>query len=253
MINLFRKIRKRLISESKIGQFLIYSIGEIFLVVIGILFALGINNWNENRKLQKKEISTVENIIEEVEFNNAVLKAINNTDSLSIINNKKLLKILKDENSQYTDSMSYAFGYMLANKLFIIRKIIYENLKSNDFNVIRSDSIRTKLSFYYDGIYSYLENQQNQSKRYARNTFIVSIYKNFEQISLGRLVPNNYNKLKNDRDFKNAFSFYTHTVEASYNQNISYYVYLESFKQELDQYLSELKIREKNQHLFSWQ
>ncbi|QCK15739.1 DUF6090 family protein [Mangrovivirga cuniculi] len=55
MINLFRKIRKQLISESKIGQFLIYSIGEIILVVIGILFALGINNWNENRKLQKKK------------------------------------------------------------------------------------------------------------------------------------------------------------------------------------------------------
>ncbi|QCK15740.1 hypothetical protein [Mangrovivirga cuniculi] len=140
---------------------------------------------------------------------------------------------------------------MLNNKIFVIRKIIYENLKSNDFNVIRSDSIRAQLSVYYDGIYSYLENQQNERKLYARKTFSVLINKNFEQIALDRFVPNDYDKLKNDRAFINAFSFYTHNIQANYNQNIAYYYYLESFKNDLDDYLSELKIGEDNQGLFS--
>ncbi|MCK0180637.1 DUF6090 family protein, partial [Flavobacteriaceae bacterium S0862] len=50
MIKFFRKIRQNLLSEGKTGKYLKYAIGEIVLVVIGILMALQINNWNENRK-----------------------------------------------------------------------------------------------------------------------------------------------------------------------------------------------------------
>ena len=50
MIKFFRKIRQELLTENKIGQYLKYAIGEILLVVIGILIALQINNWNEARK-----------------------------------------------------------------------------------------------------------------------------------------------------------------------------------------------------------
>jgi len=51
MIKFFRKIRQRLLNENKFSKYLIYAIGEIVPVVIGILIALQINNWNENRKL----------------------------------------------------------------------------------------------------------------------------------------------------------------------------------------------------------
>jgi hypothetical protein len=54
MIKFFRKIRQKLLSENKFSKYLIYAIGEIFLVVLGILIALQINNWNENRKQQNK-------------------------------------------------------------------------------------------------------------------------------------------------------------------------------------------------------
>ncbi|SDC88202.1 hypothetical protein SAMN04488104_100881 [Algoriphagus faecimaris] len=54
MISLFRKIRQKLLKQNKMGSDLKYAIGEIFLVVIGILIALQINNWNENRKTETK-------------------------------------------------------------------------------------------------------------------------------------------------------------------------------------------------------
>jgi hypothetical protein len=57
MIKFFRKIRQRLLSENKFSKYLIYAIGEIILDVIGILIALSINNWNENRKIKNLEIS----------------------------------------------------------------------------------------------------------------------------------------------------------------------------------------------------
>jgi len=50
MIKFFRKIRQKLLTENKFSKYLLYAIGEIILVVIGILIALSINNWNEERK-----------------------------------------------------------------------------------------------------------------------------------------------------------------------------------------------------------
>jgi len=54
MIKFFRKIRQKLLTENKFSKYLIYAIGEIILVVIGILIALSINNWNENQKTETK-------------------------------------------------------------------------------------------------------------------------------------------------------------------------------------------------------
>ena len=57
MIRFFRNIRQKLAAENNVAKYLRYAIGEILLVVIGILIALQINNWNENRK--QSELKTV--------------------------------------------------------------------------------------------------------------------------------------------------------------------------------------------------
>jgi hypothetical protein len=54
MIKFFRKIRQGLISESKFSKYLLYAIGEIVLVVIGIFIALQLNLWSENRIISLK-------------------------------------------------------------------------------------------------------------------------------------------------------------------------------------------------------
>ncbi|MCB0656887.1 MAG: hypothetical protein KDC57_12160, partial [Saprospiraceae bacterium] len=50
MINFFRNIRGQLLAENKLVRYLIYALGEIILIILGILIALQINNWNEKRK-----------------------------------------------------------------------------------------------------------------------------------------------------------------------------------------------------------
>jgi len=62
MIKFFRKIRQRLLSENKFNKYLVYAIGEIILVVIGILIALQINNANENAKENKVLKGYLQNI-----------------------------------------------------------------------------------------------------------------------------------------------------------------------------------------------
>lgn len=63
MIKLFRNIRQNLIMENKNSKYLKYAIGEIVLVVIGILIALQINNWNEGKKAKEREILFYQNAL----------------------------------------------------------------------------------------------------------------------------------------------------------------------------------------------
>ena len=66
MIKFFRKIRYDLMEKNRTGKYLKYAVGEIVLVVIGILIALSINNWNEGRKNDQKESLLIKNIIEDL-------------------------------------------------------------------------------------------------------------------------------------------------------------------------------------------
>ncbi|MFD2725701.1 DUF6090 family protein [Hyunsoonleella rubra] len=67
MIKFFRKIRQKLLSENKFSKYLLYAIGEIVLVVIGILIALQINDWNEQRKNQDKYQSIYTSVYADIE------------------------------------------------------------------------------------------------------------------------------------------------------------------------------------------
>ena len=92
MIKFFRKIRQNLLSEGKTGKYLKYALGEIVLVVVGILIALSLNNWNQNVTYKNELVQTVKEIRsdlnrdilflrEEINFSEAF---INNVD-LSLI------------------------------------------------------------------------------------------------------------------------------------------------------------------------
>lgn len=74
MIRFFRFFRLRFLSENKISKYLVYAIGEIILVVIGILIALQVNNWNEKRKLEAKVSENLHSLSQEIRTNKEVLR-----------------------------------------------------------------------------------------------------------------------------------------------------------------------------------
>ena len=80
MIKFFRKIRQQLLEEHRFTKYLLYAIGEIVLVVIGILIALQIDNWNEERKNTEIKKSLVENLIADLNMD------IQNMETLNTIN-----------------------------------------------------------------------------------------------------------------------------------------------------------------------
>ncbi len=76
MIKFFRRIRQRLLRKSNFSKYLLYAIGEIILVVIGILIALQINNWNEAIKNAKTEQEFYKEILSDLEKDNIKLEGL---------------------------------------------------------------------------------------------------------------------------------------------------------------------------------
>ncbi len=148
MIKFFRKIRQRLLSENKFSRYLIYAIGEIILVVIGILIALQINNWNEQRKIQDNQEKYLINLKREA-FNNleAVNLAINFAETTNLWQTK-IFKLIDGNQDTITENfISKAFGAVfLFTFCFNYENSVLSELKtSGDLKNINNDSLRKYL------------------------------------------------------------------------------------------------------------
>ena len=97
MIKFFRKIRQKLLDENRFSKYLIYAIGEIVLVVIGILIALQINNWNENEKIKTEERILITGLIQNIENDIRSLKSLKKRDSIFIDAIRILLSAFKND------------------------------------------------------------------------------------------------------------------------------------------------------------
>jgi len=82
MIKFFRKIRYQLLGEGKTGKYLKYAIGEILLVVIGILIALSINNWNIHQIEQNEERNYLTRLVQDLKWDiNEIMAVVKENQS----------------------------------------------------------------------------------------------------------------------------------------------------------------------------
>jgi len=155
MINFFRKIRKKLADENKPLKYLRYAIGEIFLVVIGILIALQINNWNQNRIERKIEKRLLGELIENLEFNEKNLRSDIEEEYKSMDATKEVLKIL-DNRLAYHESMDYFFGRAQYSPDILLSSTAFHSIQSKGFDIIASDSLRNAIITLFDNDYGFL-------------------------------------------------------------------------------------------------
>lgn len=162
MIKFFRKIRQRLLTENKFSKYLLYAIGEIILVVIGILIALQINNWNQDRIDTRKEINHLKNILINLDDDliNQISPCIERTERQI-----KAFDLL--DNGFYTrneisnDSIRKLFFQMLGQWDLILNTVAFENLKSSGMDILSNDGIKLELLTLYGNNYQYVKNLQD--------------------------------------------------------------------------------------------
>lgn len=151
MIKIFRKIRQNLLSEHKFskpaspaGRYLLYAFGEIILVVIGILIALQINNWNNDQNFKKEEQLILKNLNFEFKKNKNDLDVVKK-DYQNFLNATKSVLNLVGENQttlqQYnTDSLlSESINYYDYRPT---QNVVSDLLSSGNLKLISSDSLR---------------------------------------------------------------------------------------------------------------
>ncbi|GAA4318610.1 hypothetical protein GCM10023115_44550 [Pontixanthobacter gangjinensis] len=162
MIKFFRNIRRQLLRENRFTRYLIYAIGEIILVVIGILIALQINNWNENRKLNKAERGYLNSLQEDIH------KDIKAQDSITPIlkSNLEKLKDLEEELKKIDSDPNYEkalFSYLgsLGYPEFVSNDHTLETLKSSgNIEAISDKQLRRQILDYRDQVEVYERHQK---------------------------------------------------------------------------------------------
>ena len=148
MIKFFRKIRQNLLSEGKTRKYLKYAIGEIILVVIGILIALSINNWNEERKAVNKTEHLLTQVHKELGFNinkaNKVIEWYRPKDSLiyNVLNKKVTYNDYK-LNNRYLRLMRGSWEANLVNDAFTTL------IDNQNMFILEQDSMVEKLRHLY--------------------------------------------------------------------------------------------------------
>ncbi len=150
MINFFRKIRKNMADDNKPLKYMRYAIGEIVLVVIGILIALSINNWNEKRKIKHKETVILKELLTSI---NSDLKAYESFSDLRLERKKRGLDSLFAyvfDKKEIKDSLFINFYTNMNQEIFVrFDNGPFEDLKSSGLDIISNDSLRTAINNAY--------------------------------------------------------------------------------------------------------
>lgn len=172
MIKFFRKIRYNLMEQNKTGlpeqrvragKYLKYAIGEIILVVIGILIALSINNWNENRIKSDKEISVLANIHKEFKQNKKQLDSVVAWHKFTHINSGKIINLFPIRSKPepaVLDSLSIYLWNSYGGHTFNPSQTSIKALAStSSFDIIKNEILRDLLISWNDLITDYQEEE----------------------------------------------------------------------------------------------
>ena len=205
MIKFFRKIRQNLLMENKTGKYFKYAIGEIVLVVIGILIALQINHWNDKNNFDSKEKA----LLNEMKSN-----LYSDLDGLKwdINKNKKLLKanqiVLKSlKGGIHHDSLNQYYSWLKGNTVFIKNTSAFKNLESLGINIIKNDSLRIKITELYSEQYEYIRYiEQVRDEKFQYEQIVPQITKNLVLNSESLYEPINFTELSQNYEFKSVIA-----------------------------------------------
>jgi len=207
MIKFFRKIRYELMEKNKTGKYLKYAIGEIVLVVIGILIALQINTWNNKRieKIKEQAVLTeISNSINsDLKFFENILDYRLNIKSEGI---SGLMKLIGEKEHIASDSIMQLFEKAGFDISINYDSGTYDALKSYGFDIISNDRLRKSIINRYEVSFPALKEFGNKTPKLL-NPFIeklkIELFKK-EPIQNKKGVWNNLNDIpKNDEILKN--------------------------------------------------
>src|SRR6056297_2393080 len=154
MIKFFRKIRQNLLSDGETGKYLKYAAGEIILVVIGILIALQLNEWNDHRKQLKLEKEYYCRLLDDVKLDNEQIQNLLQLAEERLVASNESVRLLLNDSSKKIGigTQVYLSGKAIYSD-FEPNNSAYEDLKSGaNLNIISDKSIIKALNHYFNRV-----------------------------------------------------------------------------------------------------
>ncbi len=175
MIKFFRKIRQRLLTDNKLSKYLLYAIGEISLVMIGILLALQVNNWNNSNKDRKLEKQYISGLIIDLEADSIAIARLKKESDEQVRRKRKLNDYFEGQ-SFSNDSINYYFSmqWEMAVSFTPITTTFDEMKSTGRIVVIQNPSVRnnilrtyTNYQMFINTGQAYYERQRGELRKYA--------------------------------------------------------------------------------------
>jgi len=176
MIRFFKNIRQQLASENKVMAYLRYAVGEILLVVIGILIALQINNWNENQKLNHTRQDYYRQLL--IDLNKDIESANNFIERFKKEREKydNYLKLYEKKNLTPTEVYNELMKLNLASVFMKFNSNTIESLRSSGELILFPLEIRNKLldlKVFQDNILERAKHEDNHKADVIRSMSMI--------------------------------------------------------------------------------
>ena len=223
MIKFFRHIRQNLFLENKTGKsvlpagrYLKYAIGEIILVVVGILIALQVNNWNENRKLRKQEIIYLNNLKNDIRTQIQMLDIYIDFENIIISQTKDIIKHYELNDGFYNmDSIFPKLHDLTVRWTFSnANTTLIQMLNSDQINIVKNRPLKEELVAFNQQIDLFAKNTNINNTNLVDNLTT----KTFVEIGAYALYGNSKRMVEKFNDF---YSFETEKVNDASLKDIS--------------------------------
>ena len=200
MLKFFRRIRQNLLSENRFSKYLIYAIGEIILVVIGILIALSINNWNEENKSRQVELSLLN------ELHKSITEQIVNINHVIDQNNSykasaEIVLNTINSNQLINDSVSNHLQRSFRIWKMSFKTSAYHNLREYGLHIIKNYETRESILTAYDGRAGFVDTLYERYHQFVYNVVEPIMANEFEFIEIN---DNDYGLVPLDQNLTNT-------------------------------------------------
>jgi len=186
-------------------KYLLYAAGEVLLVVIGILIALQIDTWNENRKLQQRQAEMLTDLRSDLEETRKELEFGMRFNTLTLENYRNLMKSIEDE-APYSAKIDSASRYLPMFHVPRFTRTTYESIKSQGLDLITNDELKRQIAGLYENSFLYLIEDQAKVEWSLFNTTtleVVNRYLKFMDNGDLMVYPVDFEAMKVDPSFVN--------------------------------------------------
>jgi hypothetical protein len=172
MIKFFRKIRQNLLNKNKVGKYLLYAIGEVLLVVIGILIALQLNNQNELRKQRIVEIDILEGIRKDILKDTVDLSSNIRGHRFRIQTDSFLINHILSKKELNKDFISQLNFITVATSFIILHNSHFQEAKLKGLSIISNETLRDAINNLYEFDYKLLPLLVNDTESFNYSNFL---------------------------------------------------------------------------------